>query len=89
MTRSRPTSEIKQTVLTLLGEIAPEADLTTIRPDRSFRDQLDIDSMDFLNFIVAVHNEFHVEVPESDYAQLVSIDGCVGYLERKLSHSQG
>ena len=53
-------------------------------PDRSFRDQLDIDSMDFLNF-VALHKEFHVEVPESDYPQLVSIDGCVGYLERKLS----
>ena len=85
MNRSRSTSEIKRTVLSLLGEIAPEADLTTLRPDRSVRDQLDIDSMDFLNFIVALHKEFQVEVPESDYPQLVSIDGCVGYLERKLS----
>jgi acyl carrier protein len=71
-------------MLNLLGEVAPEADLTTLKPDRSFRDQLDIDSMDFLNF-VALHKEFHVEVPESDYPQLVSVDGCVGYLERKLS----
>ncbi|HEX6531273.1 MAG TPA: phosphopantetheine-binding protein [Nitrospira sp.] len=85
MNRSRPTSEIKRTVLSLLGEIAPEADLTTLRSDRSVRDQLDIDSMDFLNFIVALHKEFQVEVPESDYPQLVSIDGCVGYLARKLS----
>lgn len=44
----------------------------------------DIDSMDFLDF-VALHKEFHLEVPESDYPQLVSVDGCVGYLERKLS----
>lgn len=85
MNRSRSTSEIKGTVLSLLGEIAPEADLTTLRPDRRFRDQLDIDSMDFLNFIVALHKEFQVEVPESDYPHLMSIDGCVGYLERKLS----
>ena len=42
--------------------------------------------MDFLNFIVALHNEFHVDLPESDYPQLASIDGCVSYLERKLSH---
>jgi acyl carrier protein len=86
MTRSRPTSEIKQTVLHLLGEIAPEADLTTLKSENSFRDQLDIDSMDFLNFIVALHKEFQVDLPESDYVQLVSIDGCVRYLERKLSH---
>ncbi|HTK87096.1 MAG TPA: phosphopantetheine-binding protein [Nitrospiraceae bacterium] len=71
-------------MLNLLGEVAPEADLTTLKPDRSFRDQLDIDSMDFLDF-VALHKEFHLEVPESDYPQLVSVDGCVGYLERKLS----
>lgn len=71
-------------MLNLLGEVAPEADLTTLKPDPSFRDQLDIDSMDFLDF-VALHKEFHLEVPESDYPQLVSVDGCVGYLERKLS----
>lgn len=86
MNRSPTPPEIRQTVLNLLGEIAPEADLTTLKPDVSFRDQLDIDSMDFLNFIVALHNEFHVDLPESDYPQLASIDGCVSYLERKLSH---
>jgi acyl carrier protein len=85
MNRSRTTFEIKQTVLNLLGEIAPEADLTTLKPESSFRDQLDIDSMDFLNFIVALHKEFQVDLPESDYAHLISINGCVSYLERKLS----
>ena len=88
MNKARKPSEIRQTVLRLLGDIAPEADLTTLKPDSNFRDQLDIDSMDFLNFIVALHKEFHVDLPESDYVHLVSIDGCVGYLERKLAHRE-
>lgn len=44
--------EIRASVLRVLGEIAPEADLTRLKPDVSFRDQLDIDSMDFLNFVI-------------------------------------
>ena len=86
MNTSPTPSEIRRIVLNQLGAIAPEADLTTLKPDLSFRDQLDIDSMDFLNFIVALHQEFHVDLPESDYPQLGSLDGCVSYLERKLSH---
>jgi acyl carrier protein len=86
MNTSRTPSEIRRIVVTLLGEIAPEADLAILKPDISLRDQLDIDSMDFLNFIVSIHKEFQVDLPESDYPQLVSIDGCVRYLEQKLSH---
>lgn len=85
MNKSRTPSEIRQLVLNLLGEIAPEACMTTLKPDISFRDQLDVDSMDFLNFIVALHKEFHVDIPESDYAHLATIDGCVRYLESKLA----
>lgn|GEM_PF-1686790 len=48
------------------------------------RDQLDIDSMDFLNFLIALHQEFGVDVPESDAGKLGSIDACVGYLEQAL-----
>ena len=81
-------SEIRRIVLNQLGAIAPETDLTTLKTDISFRDQMDIDSMDFLNFIVALHREFQVDLPESDYPQLGSIDGCVGYLERKLSQRE-
>ena len=76
--------ELKQTVLRLLGEIAPEADLTAVNPKVSFRDQLDIDSIDFLNFIVALHKQFQIEVPESDYPELATIEGCVRYLQHKL-----
>jgi acyl carrier protein len=74
------TDEIRSTVLRILGEIAPEADLTRIKPDVSFRDQLDIDSMDFLNFVIAVHEALHVEIPEADYPKLATLNGCVEYL---------
>jgi len=77
--------ELQHTVLRLLGEIAPEADPASVKPDVSFREQLDIDSIDFLNFIVAVHKQFQIDVPESDYPELTTIDGCVRYLRRKLA----
>jgi len=75
--------EIRQTVLRLLGEIAPEADLTALKPGVSFRDQLDIDSMDFLNFVIMIHKTFGVEIPEADYPQYGTLNGCVEQLSGK------
>lgn len=72
--------EIRSTVLGILGEIAPEADLNQLKPDVSFRDQLDIDSMDFLNFVIALDEELHVSIPESEYAKLSSLDSSVELL---------
>lgn len=77
--------EVRKTVLRLLGEVAPEADLAAVKPDVSFRDQLDIDSIDFLNFIVALHKQFQIDVPESDYPELATVNGCVRYLQCKLT----
>lgn len=77
-------SEIRATLLRLLGEIAPEADLAVIQPDESLRDQLDIDSMDFLNFMLAIDKELHIDIPESSYAQLETLDGCVAYVQAQL-----
>ena len=71
--------EIRATVLRILGEIAPEADLTQLKPDVSFRDQLDIDSMDFLNFVIALDEELDVRIPESDYPKLSNLDACVEF----------
>jgi len=59
--------------------------MASVKPDASFRDQLDIDSIDFLNFIVAMHKQFQIDVPESDYPELTTIDGCVRYLRRMLA----
>ena len=78
--------EIRSTVLRILGEIAPEADLNQLRPDVSFRDQLDIDSMDFLNFVIALDEELHVSIPESDYAKLSSLDSSVELLTSLKNH---
>ena len=72
--------EIRATVLRTLGEIAPEADLATLEPGVSFRDQLDVDSMDLLNFVIALHGTLHVDIPEADYTKLATLDGCVDYL---------
>ena len=73
-------NEIRAAVLRILGEIAPEANLTRLKPDVSFRDQLDIDSMDFLNFVIALDEELDVRIPESDYPKLSTLDACVELL---------
>lgn len=75
------TEEVRKTVIRLLGTIAPEADLGNISPDVPFRDQVDLDSMDILNFVIALHKEFNVEIPEADYSRLATLEGCVTYLE--------
>jgi acyl carrier protein len=78
------TNRFANTVLRMLGEIAPEADLAQVKPDVDFRDQFDLDSMDLLNFVIAVDEELGVEIPESDYARLGSLDAFVGYLGERL-----
>lgn len=72
--------EIRNTVLDVLGQIAPEADLNTIKPDKNLRDQLDIDSMDFLNFLIALDRALQVDIPERDYGKLRTLNACVEYL---------
>jgi acyl carrier protein len=72
--------EIRVRVIKTLSGIVPELDPATLKPAASLRDQIDIDSMDFLNFLIALHQEFGVDVPESDAGKLGSIDACVGYL---------
>lgn len=76
--------EIRATVLTLLAEVAPEADMSAIKPTVRLRDQIDIDSMDALNFLIAVDAEFHVEIPEADYPKLGTLDSIVTYVRDAL-----
>jgi acyl carrier protein len=76
--------EIKATVLRLLSNLAPEADLAQLKADANIRDELDIDSMDFLNFAIAVHEALHVEIPEADYPELATVNGCVEYVAARL-----
>lgn len=73
--------EIKAGVLDVLSEIAPESDLTNIKPDISFRDQIDLDSMDYLNFVIALDERFRANIPEVDYTKFVTLNACVDQLE--------
>jgi acyl carrier protein len=77
-------NEIKQVVAEALSRIAPEANPATIVPDVNVRDQLDLDSMDFLNFVLALHDRLGVEIPEVDYPRLSTLDGAVAYLASKI-----
>ncbi len=72
--------EIRTTILRVLGRIAPEADLASLESGVNLRDQLDLDSMDFLNFLIAVNKELHVDIPERDYGRLSTLDACVDYV---------
>lgn len=72
--------ETREVVLRVLGQIAPEADLSQLKPNLRIRDQLDIDSMDLLNFVIGIHKELKVDIPEADYPKLATLDGCLNYL---------
>lgn len=78
------TDEIRNTVLRLLTDIAPEMAPTQIKLEVNFRDQLDVDSMDLLKFLISLHTEFGVEIPERDYSKLATPNACVTYLEAAL-----
>jgi acyl carrier protein len=75
--------EIRTTVLRVLGDIAPEADPARIDPEVSLRDQLDLDSMDVLNIMIALHEALHVDIPETDYPKLATLNGAVTYLAQR------
>lgn len=79
---------IREVVLSALLRVAPEADPALLNPQANLRDQLDIDSMDFLNFIIRLHETLRVEIPERDYAKLSNLDAIVAYLSHALSAVQ-
>jgi acyl carrier protein len=80
--------QIRQVVLEVLGQIAPEADPASIDPRVSLREQLDLDSMDFLNFLIGVDKRLKVDIPERDYGQLATLDACIDYLLARQSARQ-
>ena len=80
-------AELRKTVLDTLGDIAPETDLGALPPDKDLREELDIDSMDFLNFVIALHEKLGVDIPEADYPHLITLNGAIGYLAARCSPS--
>jgi acyl carrier protein len=79
--------EIRKSVVDALTRIAPEIDATSIESTSNLRDQLDLDSMDFLNFVLAMHDRLGIDIPEADYPRLSTLDGAVGYLTERLDRN--
>ncbi|MCA2997289.1 MAG: acyl carrier protein [Rhodocyclaceae bacterium] len=73
-------AEIRKNILEALAKVVPELEEQTLKSDKPVRDQLDMDSMDALNFMIGLHQTFEIEIPESAYAKLMTIDDCVRYV---------
>lgn len=76
--------EIRALLREELGNIAPEMDLKTLDASADVREALDIDSMDFLNFVIAVHHRLGIDIPELDYPKLITLDSAAAYLAARL-----
>jgi acyl carrier protein len=63
--------------------VAPEAEIDTLDPDISFRDQIEIDSVDFLQFVLDLEKKLGISIPDVDYPKLSSLNGCLSYIENK------
>jgi acyl carrier protein len=76
--------DIRSAIVGALTGVAPEIDPRTLAPDAAFRQEFDLDSMDFLNFVVGLHTSLGVDVPEADYGRLATLNDAVEYLSAKL-----
>jgi acyl carrier protein len=74
-------AESKAMICEILGNIAPEADPDALTGDEDLREALDLDSMDFMNFIVALHERTGIDIPEADYPKLRTVDSIIAYLD--------
>jgi len=75
--------ELQSQVVAILKSIAPELEEGELRADRPLRDQVDLDSMDWLNFLVALNERLKIEIPEADYRKLGTLEQIVDYLSAK------
>ncbi|MDH5637035.1 MAG: acyl carrier protein [Nitrospinota bacterium] len=75
---------IRQAILDIIEEIVPDEDLSSVDPEKPFRDQIDLDSMDFLDIVMELRKRYSVEVPEQDYPRLLSMSSTVDYLLPKM-----
>ncbi|SFQ39691.1 Acyl carrier protein [Geopseudomonas sagittaria] len=78
-------AQLRQHVFTALQGIAPEVEPETLRGDRPLRDEVDLDSMDWLRFLAVLHQRLGVNIPEADYQQLTTLDVLLAYLQRRLA----
>lgn len=77
--------QVKQIVIDIINEIAPDEDTTDLKSEVNLRDQMDLDSMDFLDIVMELRKQHNIEVPEEDYPKLASLDSCAEYLTPKFN----
>ena len=78
--------EIKDVILEIIEDIDEEADLANLDANAPLRDQLDLDSMDFLDIVMELRKRYKLQIPEEEYPQLATLASCVNYLEPRLQH---
>jgi acyl carrier protein len=78
--------QIRAVVLDVIAQIVPDEDLSNLKGDVRIRDQVEMDSMDFLDIIMELRKRYGIEVPEDDYIQLATLDGAVAYLAPHMAH---
>lgn len=81
-------AEIRQEVLDILEDIAPDEDLSDLKDEVAFREQLELDSMDFLDIVMELRKRHRVQIPEEDYGELSSMESTVKYLEPHMKDMQ-
>lgn len=77
-------AEIREEILDILSDIAPDEDLSNLVDDKRFREQLELDSMDFLDIVMELRKRHRIQIPEQDYEQLASMASTVAYLEPRM-----
>jgi acyl carrier protein len=80
--------DIRKVLQEELNNIAPEVDIASVDPAADLREAIDIDSMDFLNFVIAIHHRLGIDIPEIDYPKLVTLDGATAYIAAKLGSNK-
>jgi acyl carrier protein len=82
------TAEIREAIVDILSGIAPDEDLSQLKDDVSFREQLELDSMDFLDIVMELRKRYRIQIPEDDYLELASMNSTVKYLEPLMKDLQ-
>jgi acyl carrier protein len=77
-------NELQSALFACLGRIAPEVDVAALRPEQRLRDQVDLDSVDWMNFLIAVHATLGIDIPDADAARLTTLDQLLDYCAARL-----
>jgi acyl carrier protein len=78
--------EIKNVIIEIIQDIDEDAEMDNLQADQALRDQLDLDSMDFLDIVMELRKRYKLQIPEGDYPELATLTSCVNYLEPRLQN---